>query len=262
MTSVFREVATITILLAAGASTACAPQACPPATTAPPPAILPLSPVAAPVAVAGSSSANTIDTRTGKLTLESGYPSPETLRKVYDELDFQRAVQAYIWATSIVSLDALRVANKADWNVDFNMVGMVDQFTEPNVEALTANNTTIYAVSFVDLTRDGPVVVDSPSGAYGVIDDYWQRPIAEVGPFGPDKGQGGKFLLLPSDYREPVPNGYFAVRSGTNRVLYLARGIVKEGNVQGAVPTETRRLSRRLRTRRSTSLRAYWPARS
>jgi hypothetical protein len=182
-------------------------------------------------------SANTIETRIGKLTLESGYPSAETVAKLYDELDFQRAVQAYVWATPIVSLDALRVANKTDWNVDFNMVGLADQFSDPSIEALTANNTTIYALSFVDLTVDGPVVIESPLGAYGVIDDYWQRPVVEIGPFGPDKGKGGKFLVLPTDYREPVPKGYIAVRSATNRVLYLARGIVREGNVQRAVET-------------------------
>lgn len=247
MIRALREVAITTTLLAVGSSTACAPQAsAPPAP--PPPAAAPLPPpvassappAAAPVPTVTSRAGNTIETRIGKLTLEGGYPSKETLSKLYDELDFQRAVQAYVWATPIVALDALRLANKTGWNVDFNMVGLVDQFTDPSVEALTANNTTIYAASFVDLTRDGPVVIDSPPGAYGVIDDYWQRPLVEIGPFGPDKGQGGKFLLLPANYRDPVPKGYFAVPSATNRVLYLARGIVKEGNVQGAVDTLTK----------------------
>lgn len=186
---------------------------------------------------AGSASATSIDTRIGKLTLESGYPSEASLTKLYDELDFQRAVQAYIWAMPIVSIDVLRLAHKADWNVDYNMVGVIDHYTDPSAEVLTPNNTTIYAVVFVDLRRDGPMVIDSPPGAYGVIDDWWQRPIAEVGPFGPDKGKGGKFLLLPADYHGTVPKGYMAARSLTNRALYLVRAIVKEGNVDGAVAT-------------------------
>ncbi len=33
----------------------------------------------------------TRDTRIGKLSFESGYPSQETVKKLYDEMDFQRA---------------------------------------------------------------------------------------------------------------------------------------------------------------------------
>lgn len=113
----------------------------------------------------------------------------------------------------------------------------MDKYTAPNVKGLTANDTTIYAAGFIDLRLDGPVVIDSPAGAYGVIDDYWQRLVSEIGPFGPDKGKGGKFLVLPADYKGPVPKGYFAVRTATNRVMYPARGIVKEENVQAAVDT-------------------------
>lgn len=91
--------------------------------------------------------------------------------------------------------------------------------------------------SFADLSRDGPVVIESPAGAYGVIDDYWQRPIVDIGPFGPEKGQGGTFLVLPADDRERVPKGYIAVRSATNRIMYLARGLVKDGNIEAAVDT-------------------------
>ena len=72
-------------------------------------------------------------------------------------------------------------------------------WTDPSVVALTGNNTTVYAVVFVDLSKDGAVVIHSPEGAYGVIDDFWQRPIVEVGTSGPDKGKGASsFFFLPS----------------------------------------------------------------
>ena len=35
-----------------------------------------------------------IETRLGTLDYESGYPTAETTRKLFDEIDFQRAVQA------------------------------------------------------------------------------------------------------------------------------------------------------------------------
>lgn len=180
-----------------------------------------------------------VETRIGRIELESGYPSSRSVGKLYDELDFQRASQAYIWATPIVAMEAIRRANKRDWGVDYNDVGLVDGYTTPVVSALTGNNTTIYAAVFTDLTRDGPVVIDSPEGVYGVIDDFWQRPVVEVGPFGPDKGKGGKFLLLPPDYTGAVPDGYFSAKSKTNQTIFIGRAFVKDGDIKSAVETLT-----------------------
>jgi hypothetical protein len=44
------------------------------------------------------SAANTtlLQTRIGDLTLDNGYPSRETAGRLYDEMDFQRATQAYL----------------------------------------------------------------------------------------------------------------------------------------------------------------------
>ncbi|UCF29664.1 MAG: DUF1254 domain-containing protein, partial [Chloroflexota bacterium] len=63
----------------------------------------------------------------------------------------------------------------------------------------TPNSDVIYAMGYVDL-KDGPVVIEVPSGVQGLLDDFWHRPITDCGLPGPDKGQGGKYLLLPPDY--------------------------------------------------------------
>ncbi|KQW70424.1 hypothetical protein ASE17_16145 [Phenylobacterium sp. Root77] len=177
-----------------------------------------------------------LDTRIGKIELEVGYPSAASVTRLYDELDFQRACQAYIWAMPAVAMAALRQANKRDWDVDINTVSIIDNYTTPAVKVLTGNDTTIYAGILIDMGRDGPVVIDSPVGVYGVIDDDWQRPIVEVGPFGPDKGRGAKFLLLPPG-RDERPEGYLAVPSKTNRAMYVGRAFVKDGDVDAAVAT-------------------------
>ncbi|MGC4016478.1 MAG: DUF1254 domain-containing protein [Luteolibacter sp.] len=171
------------------------------------------------------------------ITTQNGYPTEKSVTRLYDELDYQRACQAYVWALPMVSLNELQIANKRDWGIDFNSVGICNQYTDPSVAALTANNTTIYAVVYVDLAKDGPVVIDSPAGAYGVIDDYWQRPIIEVGPFGPDKGKGGKFLLLSPGYQGETPEGFLASPSRTNKAMYVGRAFVKDGNIAAAVET-------------------------
>ena len=41
---------------------------------------------------------DTVKTRIGDLQYERGFPTEETTHKVFDEIDYQRAVQAYLWA--------------------------------------------------------------------------------------------------------------------------------------------------------------------
>ena len=54
------------------------------------------------------------ETRLGELTFERGFPTEETKRKVFDEIDYQRAVQAYLWAYPAVSLESIRIGVKRD----------------------------------------------------------------------------------------------------------------------------------------------------
>jgi len=67
-----------------------------------------------------SAQTQTTDTRIGKLSFENGFPSEETTRKVFDELDYQRAVQAYLWAYPAVSFESIRLGSapaglEANW---------------------------------------------------------------------------------------------------------------------------------------------------
>ena len=53
-----------------------------------------------------------VETRVGTLAYESGYPTPATTRQLYDEMDFQRAVQAYLWAYPAVSFESIKIATR------------------------------------------------------------------------------------------------------------------------------------------------------
>ena len=68
----------------------------------------------------------------------------------------------------------------------------------PNAKTiiLTANPDVIYGLAFVDL-KDGPVVFEAAPQMQGLLDDFWHRPLTDVGLAGPDQGKGGKYLLLP-----------------------------------------------------------------
>jgi hypothetical protein len=133
------------------------------------------------------------DTRIGKIEFDLGFPSKRSITKLYDELDFQRASQAYIWGLPIVGF--------AEWQHSAAMsfgAGDLDYVMYLSVEdklgILTPNATTPYILAFSDLSKTGPLVVEVPPGpsAGGVL-DFWQRPITDTGFAGPDKGEGGKY---------------------------------------------------------------------
>jgi hypothetical protein len=178
-----------------------------------------------------------VETRVGTLSYESGYPTAETTRKLFDEIDFQRAVQAYLWAYPAVSFESIQIASKATFGTDFNDLGIADNFVDPKSIWLTANDTTIYAVAAINLAQAGPVVIEvAPGALVGIIDDYWQRSITDVGLPGPDGDKGGKFLLLPPDHQGEVPGeGYHVLHGTMNNYSFMIRGLVVNGDVPDAV---------------------------
>jgi hypothetical protein len=110
-----------------------------------------------------------------------------------------------------------------------NVILAYSEPAKPNSELLTANNQVPYILSHTDL-RKGPVVVEIPAASetaslYGQIVDHWQITIADVGPSGVDQGKGGKILLTPPGYDEPVPEEYIEVKSPSYRVAFAFRSV-------------------------------------
>ena len=166
-----------------------------------------------------------MDTRIGTLTFESGYPSEATVQKLYDEMDFQRACQAYIWGIPAVGLNEWR---RAHYNVFGGKNGEMLTYFDfaEKLGILTPNYTTPYIAGFVDLKESGPFVIEVPKGLIaGMIMDNWQRVLADLGVVGPDKGQGGKYLIMPPGYGPVEAPGYFVVQA-TSRDIFLGFRIV------------------------------------
>lgn len=100
---------------------------------------------------------------------------------------------------------------------------------------LTANADTVYFWTFLDLGR-GPLVIEAPPDVLAVMDDMWFRWIVDVGVPGPDRGQGGRYLVLPPGYDGAVPEGgYFVARSRTNGVGFLGRAFLENDDPKPAV---------------------------
>ncbi|MCE2839582.1 MAG: DUF1254 domain-containing protein, partial [Cyanobium sp. 49614_E6] len=168
---------------------------------------------------------STVNTRLGPLTLENGYPTKATSAKLYDELDFQRATQAYIWALPAIGFKALYDAQRRSLGTANGEV-LLYQNLKDKAGMLTPNITTLYAFSFWDLASQGPLVVEVPAGlTAGGVMDIWQQPITDMGQTGPDKGLGGKYLILPPGSPALEAPGYRIVRSPSNQVWFGTRGL-------------------------------------
>lgn len=155
----------------------------------------------------------TVSTRIGSLEFISGYPSDATIKTLYNELDFQRAVQVYLWALPLVEMAEWQKAQKDIFKAGTNDFVTYNTFTQ-KLGILTANATTPYMMAFPNLKDSGPMVFELPAGpTAGGLLDFWQRPFSDLGQTGPDKGEGAKYLILGPGHPEMKPDGYIVVRS-------------------------------------------------
>jgi len=171
---------------------------------------------------------DSVDTRLGTLNFFDGYPNAAAVDAVYDNLDFQRGVRAFLDTLPIASLYAMREGMKGVGLVD-GTVGIFENLMDSKTLFLTANTESIYALTWLDL-RNGPVVVESPPNTLGFVDDAFFNYVTDLGNAGPDRGQGGKYLFLPPGYDGEIPDGYFTFESGTYGNWLIWRGFLVDGD--------------------------------
>ena len=168
-------------------------------------------------------------------------PTPETSKQLKDELLFQRATQTYLWALPLINTLGMKTGSEKQFGAGYNVLPVWKKRLDAKTLVTTPNSDVIYAMSYLDLDKDGPMVFEAPPGLQGILLDFWQRPIpgpsidgraffGDVGLPGPDGGKGGKFLILPPSYDEPVPQGYFVYRSATNNVFVFLRSFYQDPN--------------------------------
>jgi hypothetical protein len=181
----------------------------------------------------GIASPDSVETRIGTLNFFDGFPDDATVEKLFDNLDFQRAVQAYLLAIPPVSQMANR-KGMLKWGPTNLTVPIFEDLMTPESLFLTPNNNTPYTWIWLDL-HDGPLVLEVPPKVLGTIDDMWYNWVTDLGLTGPDKGQGGKYLLLPPGYRGDVPEGYIVVRPRTFNVWAPWRSFLVDGDPKPGV---------------------------
>src|SRR5262245_49657181 len=175
-----------------------------------------------------------IATRLGTLTFSDGVPDEATAQKVYDNLDFQRGIQVFLNAMPAASLSAMRQGLRTAGASNSAVIVMED-LLDSRTLFLTPNTESVYCTTWLDL-KDGPLVVETPPNILGFVDDFWFTYVTAMGNPGPDRGKGGKFLLVPPGYKGDLPKtGYFVTQSPTFGNWFIARGFLVNGDPKPAV---------------------------
>lgn len=174
-----------------------------------------------------------VETRIGELSFFDGVPTPETAQKVYDQLDFSRGLETFLNGIPGASMVAIRSGSREVGGID-GTVGIFETLMDSKSLFLTPNTESVYYATWIDL-KNGPIVVETPPDVLGVVNDFWFRYVCDMGNAGPDKGKGGKFLILPPDFKGTPPAGYFVFKSPTYGNLVLGRGFMKDGSTKAAV---------------------------
>jgi hypothetical protein len=202
-------------------------------------AVLALSRLAAAQATTGIPPAittpDTVQTRIGPLDFKDGMPSKDTVDKVYDNLDFTHAFEAFVNTLQGVSIRAVH-KGLLSIGVKDNEVLIFSGLMDAKSLFLTTNADTIYYLGMLDLTK-GPMVLEVPPKALGAIDDYWFRWVTDFGLPGPDRGLGGKYLVLPPGYDGPVPSGFNIARARTNLVVWFGRSFLENNDPKPVAET-------------------------
>ncbi len=142
----------------------------------------------------------------------------------------RRAVEAVIWGMPAVNYDRMLQAAIAN-GAKPNQVVYWSRPVNWQNQTLTPNPDTIYLNPFYD-TRFGPVVLEIPPAEgdaviVGSVDNSWQNALADVGPAGSDKGEGGKYLITPPGYADQAPEGYIHLPSDTYQGFVILRSNFK-----------------------------------
>jgi len=159
---------------------------------------------------------------------EGGYPAAGTSKLAYDASDLRRAIETYKFFFPTVSTEALMQQMPGGEKPNTVWVKMA---TAPRHQIPTGNSDTPYAFGPLDLKAEGPMVIELPPGTFiGFVNDHNMRWVLDMGTIGPDKGEGGKHLILPPDYQGDVPAGYYVGQSKTWKVLFAIRSLSAEGD--------------------------------
>ena len=103
------------------------------------------------------------------LPFAEGRPTKETAQKLRDELLFQRATQTYLWAMPLINTLGMQVGSEKTFGAGYNVLPIWKQRLDAKTLVTTPNSDVLYAMSYVDLGKDGPLVMEAPPALQGIL---------------------------------------------------------------------------------------------
>jgi len=171
---------------------------------------------------------------------DGNWPSEEEGQQLRDELFYQRAIHAYMTMLPAMNVIGMRDGSEAEFGGGYNVLPIWKDRMDARAWVPTPNADVIYSMSYLDLKKTGPLVVAAPPRVIGMLTDFFQRTITDVGMIGPDRARGGLYLLLPPGYDGHVPKGYFTFESSTYNVFLFFRTVMGSGkNAPDPTPAVT-----------------------
>jgi hypothetical protein len=174
-----------------------------------------------------------LESSIGTLTSVNGVPDAATTQKVYDQLDLNRATEAFLNCIPIASMYGLKHGILKHGPANTTAV-LFEELMDSKAFWLTPNTTSVYMASWLEL-GDEPMVIETPPNVLGFLNDAWFKYVVDFGNAGPDEGKGGKFLIVPPGYREALPEGYYVAHTSTHGNWVIWRGFQVEGSTKPAV---------------------------
>lgn len=176
------------------------------------------------------------------LPFDRGHPTADSAKALANELAFQRATQAYLWALPIVNMRAMQQGHaEMMGGTAYYKIAIYEDRLKAHTLITTPNSDVIYGLAWLDMKETGPLVIDLPPALQSLMDDM--RHDALIGPMkedgthyfgdmgnaGPDKGKGGLYLILPpGEAREKYDaKKYFIFTSKTSEVFLFLRSFFK-----------------------------------
>ena len=164
-----------------------------------------------------------LETQLGTLTLFDGVPDQATTQKVYDNLDLQRATQAYLSTLQVASMDAMRKgylgfgpANTTVLLFEDHMDSKALWLTPNTVSILYGDHGWNWVMNRWS-SKCLPTCLASSTTPGSSTSLIWATPA-------PTKVKAASFLIVPPGYEGNIPDGYYVAHTNTHGNWVLWRG--------------------------------------
>ncbi|WP_395175646.1 DUF1254 domain-containing protein [Roseibium alexandrii] len=131
----------------------------------------------------------------GPMQFDHGMPLRESAEMLYDKLDAYRATELFLWSQPIVSFAIWRDQAREKHENFQNRSTLHVKTYDDRVGVLTINQSSEYFFSFVNTDDDATVIEIPPGIVVGLVTDFWQRGLTDLGVFSLNAGSGGTYVL-------------------------------------------------------------------